>query len=235
MDFLFTAFAIGALGSFHCIGMCGPIALALPLQRNTNARRLLGSLLYNSGRIATYALMGALFGLLGQGFVMAGFQQTISVALGILVILGVALPAAFVHKLSPNHLISKGIAKVKMRMQKLFAIRSYPSLFFIGSLNGLLPCGMVYLGIAGATAMGNPAQGAAYMLLFGLGTWPVMVLVTFFGQWINIGIRNKIRAALPVMVVLMGVVFILRGLSLDIPFVSPDISDKQHAGIEICH
>lgn len=235
MDFLFTAFAIGALGSFHCIGMCGPIALALPLQKNTNARRLLGSLLYNSGRIATYALIGALFGLLGQSFVMAGFQQTISVALGILVILAVALPAAFVHKLSPNHLISKGIAKVKMRMQKLFAIRSYPSLFFIGSLNGLLPCGMVYLGIAGATAMGNPAQGAAYMLLFGLGTWPVMLLVTFFGQWINIGIRNKIRAALPVMVVLMGLIFILRGLSLDIPFVSPDISAKHHAGIEICH
>lgn len=235
MDFLFTAFAIGALGSFHCIGMCGPIALALPLQRNTNARRLLGSLLYNSGRIATYALMGALFGLLGQGFVMAGFQQTISVALGILVILFVALPAAFVHKLSPNHLISRSIAQVKMRMQKLFAIRSYPSLFFIGSLNGLLPCGMVYLGIAGATAMGNPAQGAAYMLLFGLGTWPVMLLVTFFGQWINIGIRNKIRAALPVMVVLMGLVFILRGLSLDIPFVSPDISAKQQADIEICH
>jgi uncharacterized protein len=208
------------------------------LHKNTTTRclpgRLLGSLLYNLGRISTYALMGALFGLLGQGFIMAGFQQTVSVALGVLVILGVALPAAFVHKLSPNHLISRAIAQVKMRMQKLFAIRSYPSMFFIGSLNGLLPCGMVYLGIAGVTAMGNPAQGAAYMLLFGLGTWPVMVMVTFFGQWISLGVRNKIRTAMPIMMVVMGVIFILRGFSLDIPFVSPDISAQHHAGITIC-
>lgn len=235
MDFLFTAFAIGALGSFHCIGMCGPIALALPIHKNTNNRRLIGSLLYNTGRISTYALIGALFGLLGQSFVMAGFQQSVSVGLGILVILSVALPAAFIHKLSPNHLISKGISQVKMRMQKLFAKRSYSSTFLIGSLNGLLPCGLVYLGIAGATAMGNPAEGAAYMLLFGLGTWPVMLLIGFFGQWISLGIRNKIRAAMPIMIVAMGVIFILRGLSLDIPFVSPNISAEQHAGIEMCH
>lgn len=235
MEFLFTAFAIGALGSFHCIGMCGPIALALPLNRDTSARRVAGSLLYNSGRISTYALIGAVFGLLGQGFVLAGFQQSISIVLGVLVILGVALPAAFVHKLSPNHVIAKGIAKVKVRMQKLFAVRSYPSMFFIGSLNGLLPCGLVYLGVAGATAMGNPGEGALYMLLFGLGTWPVMVMVSFFGNWIGIGIRNRIKSAMPVLVMLMGIFFILRGLSLDIPFISPAISAGNEAAIEVCH
>lgn len=234
MEFLFTAFAIGALGSFHCIGMCGPIALALPLNRETSLRRVMGSLLYNSGRISTYALIGAFFGFLGQGFVLAGFQQSISILLGILVILGVALPAAFVHKLSPNHVIAKGIAKVKVRMQKLFAIRSYPSMFFIGSLNGLLPCGLVYLGVAGATAMGNPGEGALYMLLFGLGTWPVMVLVSFFGNWIGIGIRNRIKSAMPVLVILMGIFFILRGLSLDIPYVSPAISSGNSASVEVC-
>lgn len=234
MEFLFTAFAIGALGSFHCIGMCGPIALALPLNRDTSSRRVVGSLLYNSGRISTYALIGAIFGLLGQGFVLAGFQQSISIVLGVLVILGVALPAAFVHKLSPNHVIAKGIAKVKVRMQKLFAVRSYPSMFFIGSLNGLLPCGLVYLGVAGATAMGKPGEGALYMLLFGLGTWPVMVMVSFFGNWIGIGIRNRIKSAMPVLVMLMGIFFILRGLSLDIPYISPAISSGPEAGIEVC-
>jgi len=235
MEFLFTAFAIGALGSFHCVGMCGPIALALPLRRDVTAQRLLGSLLYNLGRISTYALIGALFGLLGQGFVMAGFQQTISVALGALVILGVALPAAFVHKLSPNHTISRGIAGVKIRMQKLFAVRSYPSMFFIGGLNGLLPCGLVYLGVAGATAMGSPLEGGLYMLLFGLGTWPVMLAATFFGNWIGIGVRNRIKSAMPVLVLLMGIFFILRGLSLDIPFISPAISSGSSAGVEVCH
>jgi len=235
MEFLFTAFAIGALGSFHCIGMCGPIALALPVRREASTQRLLGSLLYNSGRISTYALIGAFFGLLGQGFAMAGFQQGISIVLGVLVIVVVALPAAFVHKLSPNHVIAKGIAKVKMRMQKLFSVRSYPSMFFIGSLNGLLPCGLVYLGVAGATAMGNPGEGALYMLLFGLGTWPVMVMVSFFGNWIGIGVRNRIKSAMPVLIMLMGIFFILRGLSLDIPYISPAISSGSASGIEICH
>ena len=235
MEFLFTAFAIGALGSFHCIGMCGPIALALPLNSETSFRRIMGSLLYNSGRITPYALIGTFFGFLGQGFVLAGFQQSISIVLGLLVILGVALPAAFVHKMSPNHVIAKGIAKVKVHMQKLFAIRSYPSMFFIGSLNGLLPCGLVYLGVAGATAMGNPGEGALYMLLFGLGTWPVMVFVSFFGNWIGIGIRNRIKSAMPVLVTLMGIFFILRGLSLDIPYISPAISSETPARVEVCH
>ncbi|MFP4091580.1 MAG: sulfite exporter TauE/SafE family protein [Cyclobacteriaceae bacterium] len=235
MEFLFTAFAIGALGSFHCVGMCGPIALALPLNRDSSTRRIVASLLYNSGRISTYALIGAFFGLLGQGFVLAGFQQTISIALGVLVILGVALPAAFVHKLSPNHVIAKGISKVKVRMQKLFAVRSYPSMYFIGSLNGLLPCGLVYLGVAGATATGSSGDGALYMMLFGLGTWPVMIMVTFFGNWIGIGVRNRIKTAMPVLVMLMGIFFILRGLSLDIPYLSPAISSGTEAGIEVCH
>lgn len=235
MEFLYTAFALGALGSFHCIGMCGPIALSLPIHKNTSGRKLAGSLLYNLGRVSTYALMGALFGLIGKSFVMAGFQQSFSIVLGIAIILGVVLPATFMQQLNPNHVISKGIAKVKLHMQKLFQQRSYTSIFLIGSLNGLLPCGLVYLGIAGATAMGNPAEGAAYMLLFGLGTWPVMLLVSYFGQWISLTVRNKIRSAIPYVVMAMGIVFILRGLSLDIPFVSPNISHEQHAGIEICH
>jgi hypothetical protein len=120
-------------------------------------------------------------------------------------------------------------------MQKLFAVRSFPSMFFIGSLNGLLPCGLVYLAVAGATATGHAGEGAMYMMLFGLGTWPVMIMVTFFGNWIGIGVRNRIKTAMPVLVMLMGIFFILRGLSLDIPYISPVISGGPAAGIEVCH
>jgi len=235
MEFVYTAFALGALGSFHCVGMCGPIALALPFPGKASSQRLLGSLLYNLGRIFTYGCMGAIFGLLGQSFALAGIQQSLSVGLGVAIILAVLLPPALFRRLNPNTKLAGIIARVKQQMQHLFGMRTYPSMFMIGSLNGLLPCGLVYLGLAGATASASMSAGAVYMLLFGLGTWPVMLLTTFFGQWINLSLRNRIRSAMPYVVACMGIVFILRGMSLDIPYLSPKLIKDQQAGIPICH
>ena len=79
MAILISALVLGLMGSFHCAGMCGPIAIALPLQGNTTGQKIFGGTLYNVGRTVTYGLMGAIFGLLGQGIVMIGFQQKISV------------------------------------------------------------------------------------------------------------------------------------------------------------
>ena len=172
---LLTAFTIGLLGSFHCLGMCGPIALALPVHDQASLRRWIGRLTYNTGRISTYGLLGGLFGLFGRSLAMAGFQQSVSVALGVAIILEVILPTTLVHRLNPNHRIARFIGQVKKSMQTLFSVRTYPALFGLGTLNGLLPCGLVYVGLAGATATGNAAAGVAYMAIFGLGTLPMML------------------------------------------------------------
>ena len=220
MSILFSAFAVGLVGSFHCIGMCGPIALALPTIPRT-PQRAFSSLIYNAGRLLTYTFLGVLFGFLGKGLAIAGFQQSLSIVLGVLMLTTIILPLAWKRQLSPNVHISKSITWVKIRMQRWLQVKTYMARFILGALNGLLPCGLIYLALAGAIAVGDPLQGGLYMLLFGLGTFPAMVVVGFLGSSINVTVRNRMRSAIPVFIFFMGVVFILRGMALDIPYVSP--------------
>ena len=102
---LWSAFLIGLFGSFHCIGMCGPIALALPVSQNNKVGLVLGRVLYNVGRAITYSAIGLVFGLLGQSLSLAGFQQSVSIVAGVLILLMVLLPTKFSQKLYLLNLI----------------------------------------------------------------------------------------------------------------------------------
>ena len=233
MSVLWVALTIGAVGSFHCVGMCGPIALALPLKGKNSGAKLLGSLVYNAGRLLTYALLGGVFGLLGTFLFMAGFQQGLSIVLGILIISIIIIPNQVQQRLSPAHFLSKAIANIKRPVQQLFATPSYTARLLVGMLNGLLPCGLVYMGIAGAIATGSALQGSLFMLFFGLGTFPAMLGVTFLGKWLGVKARNRIRTAIPVLVLVMGFLFIFRGLGLGIPYLSPLLADTS-TSIPLC-
>jgi sulfite exporter TauE/SafE len=200
MSILISAFVLGIMGSFHCAGMCGPIAIALPLHGNSVGGKIFGGSLYNMGRTLTYGIMGALFGLLGQGVAMLGFQQKISVIMGSLMIISVLFPGLFKNQYSMSKSWFSLVGRLKSTIGQMFSIRSYKSLFFIGMLNGLLPCGLVYMAIAGAIGTGSAALGTLYMILFGLGT---------------------INKLIPILVAVVGIFFILRGLSLGIPYLSP--------------
>jgi sulfite exporter TauE/SafE len=222
MTILISAIVLGLMGSFHCAGMCGPIAVALPLHGNTIPQKIFGVTLYNIGRTITYGVMGVLFGLLGQGLGMIGFQQMISVIMGAIMIISALFPALF----KSQYRLDKGwfsfVGKLKKSIGEMFSIRSFSSLFFIGLLNGLLPCGLVYMAIAGAIGTGNAAEGTLYMILFGLGTIPMLLSISLAGNVINLAIRKKINKLIPVLVVVVGLLFILRGLSLGIPYLSPE-------------
>lgn len=224
MQFLLAAFTIGLLGSFHCIGMCGPIALALPLAKESTFKRIAGGFIYNLGRVVTYSLLGVVFGMLGKGFVIAGYQQVLSIALGVLVLLALFIPQLSKHVSPVSTFMFPIVAKVKYWLSKLFSKTSYSSLFSIGLLNALLPCGLVYVGIAGAIATGSPVNGAMFMAMFGLGTLPAMLSVSFAAKYISLGVRNKIRRVVPVFVATMALLLILRGLNLGIPYISPELS-----------
>ncbi len=218
---LFTAFSLGLLGSMHCVGMCGPIAVALPLGKKSLIGRVAGGLAYNVGRSLTYGIMGALFGLLGKGISMAGFQQWASVIMGIAMILSVLFPALFRGKWDFNRIASRYTGKLIMRFRKLFGKPTKINLLMIGLLNGLLPCGLVYIAIAGAINTNDALLGVLYMLLFGLGTIPLMLGVSLAGNLISQPLRAKFVRIVPVVIVILGILFILRGLSLGIPFISP--------------
>ncbi len=219
MEILITAFLLGLAGSLHCVGMCGPIALSLPLRGESVLQKIWGSILWSLGRIVTYSLMGALFGLIGSGFKLLGFQQVISVAMGIVMVLSVFLPALF-KKYTFGGLRAI-FNPVRKGFQNLFREKNNKALFLIGIANGLLPCGLVYVAVAGAIGTADFLPAIGYMALFGLGTLPLLLVISLLGDILSQTIRRKINKVVPVVVVIIGVLFILRGLALGIPFLSP--------------
>lgn len=221
MDFI-TSLTIGLIGSFHCIGMCGPIVVALPLKKHNLISKVSGAVLYNSGRVITYSILGILFGLLGQGIHMAGFQRWTSILLGAAMIISVLFPFFFREKITIGNLFTGFSARLIARLRKLFTDRSYFSLLMIGLLNGLLPCGLVYVAIAGAISSGTVLNGAIFMMLFGIGTIPLLLIATLASDAIGQRVRSKMQRVVPYFVFLLGVLFILRGMSLGIPFISPN-------------
>lgn len=231
--FYLTAFSIGFLGSLHCVGMCGPIALALPLNRSSLFDQWLGSLLYNIGRASSYFLLGLVFGMLGFGFSLAGLQQSLSIIFGLLIVLSVLLPS--LSKKLPNRFsfYTLWLGKVKGALSKRFGKSSAQNLFLIGFLNGLLPCGLVYLAIAGAITMQNALNGGLFMAAFGLGTLPMMLGVAFYGNKIKQWAQPSLKNFIPFFIVLIGALFILRGMNLGIPYISPKLSIETT--INKCH
>ncbi len=211
----------GIVGSLHCIGMCGPIAIALPLGNKGIINRIAGGLSYNIGRIITYGILGAIFGLLGKGIEMAGLQQWASILLGIAMILSIIAPAVFHGKVKLERLFFGYAGKMISSFRKLFTISSIPSLFLIGLLNGLLPCGLVYIAIAGAINTNSIINGIFYMVIFGLGTIPIMLSIPLLGNMVGNTFRKRYSKVLSGFIIILGILFVLRGLSLGIPFLSP--------------
>lgn len=218
---LYSAFFFGLISSLHCIGMCGPIAMMLPVDRDNQAKKVTQIVTYHLGRLSAYATIGLVFGLLGKGFFLAGIQQKLSIFIGVAMIIVILIPEKKFAQYNFSKPVFKLISKLKATLGSQFKNRSYKSLYTIGLLNGFLPCGMVYVALFGAIAMQSPSFGVLYMLLFGLGTVPMMSSVVYLNSFLSVPIRNKIQKAIPYVAVLIGVLFILRGLGLGIPYVSP--------------
>ncbi|MEJ2103057.1 MAG: sulfite exporter TauE/SafE family protein [Ignavibacteriaceae bacterium] len=233
---ILAAFLVGLVGSLHCIGMCGPIAIALPVPDSSNLSFFTGRILYNLGRVVTYSFLGAILGLLGGRIALAGAQQVVSIILGVAIIIAVLLPQKYKNYFAQHPITQKLAQPLKENIGVLFKKGTFSAMFLIGILNGFLPCGLVYVALAGAIASGNAISGAAVMILFGLGTVPIMFAATVFGKFINVGIRTKIRKAVPVLAILLGVIFILRGMNLGIPYLSPKLSAQTEVSSEMdCH
>lgn len=212
MALIWAAFLTGILGSLHCLGMCGPLVMALP--QSSGAR----AVLYHASRITAYALMGVLIGVFGKGLNLAGFQQSISILSGILVLL---FAFGLLRKKSSWPPFFTRI------YQRLMQSTDLGSVALLGLLNGFLPCGMVYIAMAGALVEQDMMMGAAYMAVFGLGTLPMMLGISWSKKLWSISLRQKLNKAIPVFTVMIGILFILRGLNLDIPYVSPKVVNQE--------
>ena len=228
-----TALMLGLAGSLHCVGMCGPIALALPRADGAAPTTLIGGrLLYNLGRTLTYAAMGSVFGLFGQTLMVAGWQRALSISAGILILLYLLSTWLGRGRWSLESAALRFVAPVQKALGRLLRQSSGGGLLTIGLLNGLLPCGLVYVALAGAAATGSAPGGAAFMAVFGLGTIPMMLAISLLGPSIYGRFRGRFQVVIPVVLGLMAVLFILRGLELGIPYVSPNLTAQVEKNAE---
>ena len=218
---LLSAVIIGLMGSFHCVGMCGPIAFMLPVDRHNPTKKLLQVFLYHVGRLTSYGILGLIFGFLGKRLYVFGLQQKLSIIIGVLMITIILIP----HKTFSQYNLSKPIysvlSTIKNRLGKELKKKTPDTFLTIGLLNGLLPCGLVYMALFGSMATANPWTGALYMALFGVGTIPLMTAAVYFSSLLKGGTKKTVQRLIPIIVVIIGLLFILRGLGLGIPYISP--------------
>lgn len=215
------AFFFGLLGSVHCIGMCGPIAFLLPLNHQNKAVKLLQVIMYHTGRLISYAFIGYIFSWLGKNIALFGLQQYLTIATGILMILFVFYPKFKILFLQKK--VHKFLSKLQNKLsQHLKRKKGKLHFLSIGILNGFLPCGFVYMAILGSLAYGSSAiNSVLFMLAFGLGTIPLMTSVVYAIHLFSIKTQQTIRRQFPILVIIVAGLFILRGLGLDIPYLSP--------------
>lgn len=230
---LLAGLTLGLLGSFHCVGMCGPLALALPVHHLRSGQKSLAHLLYNAGRIITYSILGLFFGLVGRGFYLAGWQQMFSIVAGSS-ILFLAVLQQIINKSYQPRWLRVFSQQVQKKIVFFLKQQSHTGYLLMGMANGLLPCGMVYMAIAAALVTGNAGQSTLLMAGFGMATLPAMLLLGIVGSHIGLPLRIRIRKFTPFIVMAMACLLILRGMNLGIPFVSP-LMEKQTTEKIICH
>jgi sulfite exporter TauE/SafE len=228
---LFAAFIMGFVGSLHCAAMCGPLVLAMPVVGNGKNQILASRVIYNSGRITAYAILGLVFGLVGKSLVVAGFQQWLSITAGVVMLALVLLG----HKRFGSS-GWRAAGWIKSTFRTFLQRRTYPAVFGLGAANGLLPCGLVYLAGTASAASGEVASAVLYMLVFGLGTLPMMLGIGFFGaSLMKLLQRFGLKPLVPVAVSLVALTLILRGAGLNIPYFSPAVADGQVTCAQCAH
>lgn len=232
---LWSAFILGLLGSLHCVGMCGPIAFMLPVDRTNSVRKIMQTMTYHLGRLLSYSLIGLFFGFVGNSLYIFGIQQQLSIIIGILMIVLILIPAKMVNTFHFSRPIYKVISKVKTALGKALKKKTPDTFLTIGFLNGFLPCGLVYMAVFASLTTGQAYLGSLYMVLFGMGTIPLMTSAIYLGKILNSKVKQRIQKAIPIFVVIIGLLFIVRGMGLGIPYLSPAPLADMASGAVDCH
>jgi sulfite exporter TauE/SafE len=222
------AFFIGLFGSVHCIGMCGPLAFAVPVSQNRWWYVVADKLLYNTGRVITYTFLGLLIGFVGKQLWLYNLQQGVSLISGMLIIMA-GFSRLFKLQIAGLKFTPHVLKPVNRLLQ--YALQHRAGHLVVGLLNGFLPCGFVYLALVGAVNTSSSANAASYMFWFGVGTFPLMLAATVSSGFVGPAVRRRVNCAMPYLMVCLGFWFILRGLNLDIPYLSPA---KQSSSVGVC-
>lgn len=219
-DVYLSGLILGLGASLHCLGMCGPLVMAVPMKSTNTYDRAWGITQYHIGKTATYALLGLLVGVVGISIKTFQWMQVLSVICGVLIILFAW--AKFVKIPFGKTFVQKFTQFSGRALNKLFKSNLPFKPLFFGSINGLLPCGLVYIALINSILAGSPLQSMLAMVFFGLGTVPVLT----FARVISQRMKWKTNRWTPVLVTVVGAMIILRGLNLNIPYISPKIDTQ---------
>lgn len=229
---ILMAFLMGFTGSLHCAGMCGPIIWIMPFQVFSGLQKMLAIALYHIGRISVYAFMAVVLHSFKELF-NPRVQQYVSVFSGVLLL--VAGIITFV----PGHSIKFKLPWSEPVKKMLGKVIGNPGLGAIGAagvLNGLLPCGLVYMALSATMAMPSATGAAMLMYVFGVGTMPMLVGITLLKSKMNFVKGVNIKRFAPVIVFSFGLLFVLRGLNLGIPYLSPKVEmTAKEVKSSCCH
>lgn len=231
---IFIPLILGFIGSLHCLGMCGPIALALPVQNRSMLGISVSALLYNGGRVISYSLLGLIAGLAGSVFFFVGAGQYLAIAAGVVIVITALLPFAGKNIIPVIPFLGKLHKYLVQNVKPYFLKKNYSSLFITGLVNGFLPCGLLYSALIGAVATGSVVKAMSFMALFGLATLPAMFILILVKSKVAGMFRNKLMRFVPVAVMVVGILIMLRGLNLGIPYVSPKFNAEAGQKVK-CH
>ncbi len=225
---IITAFTLGFFGSLHCLGMCGPLAMAIPFPKDN---RVLGIITYNMGRVVTYSIFGLILGSIGSSLSFSGLQKGFALAAGIMIFLLVLIPGL-------SNLFSKGYQQsvfmswIKKEISNRFQKKTLTTSFVVGVLNGFLPCGLVYVALAGALATGKILSGSLFMIAFGLGTFPAMISLCLAPGLLKFKVQS--RFIVPGISLVLAILFLYRGLAIELPVVDHLLLEAGLNNIAVC-
>jgi sulfite exporter TauE/SafE len=206
--------ALGLTGSLHCVGMCGPLIWSTDFGSSAR-KQLFGQWVYHMSRVAMYAGLGLVFGLIGQTLVVAGLQKVLSIAGGFLLV-SFALFGGLIETWLSKRTSGLVHRLVESGYRYIRGAHDIFRWFILGLLNGIVPCGLVYAALAGAIATGSAVQGALFMVLFGLGTWPLLFAAGFSGQGLKKMLRGRVGLVRQAVLLISGLLLIQRGFNLDL-------------------
>lgn len=213
-----TALVIGFAGSLHCIGMCSPLAMAVT---SMNASAFRSRLIYNSGRVLTYGLMGA--AVAGAGFLLPfdKFQNMISISLGIAMLAVGFGSLKSIRIPGLTQLMQRFITLLKGLFARHLKRKNMGTMALLGALNGLLPCGLTIVALTWCLTLQGPLDGFYFMLIFGAGTLPAMLGLTSAIPMIIKKYHWNLQKITSTMIILSGVVLIARVFIIHLPHTSP--------------
>jgi sulfite exporter TauE/SafE len=218
------------------MGMCGPIAIAIPHKSETKLGVVVDDFAYNIGRVITYTVLGALIGIVGATVSLAGYQEILSVIAGVMLLLVILVPKKYANKLTHFSIVGKLVRKLQKHLQFFLQSKNRSSLFILGLLNGLLPCGLVYVALTASLANADILGSALFMTAFGFGTVPIMFVIFFARDMISLDLRQKLLKIVPYGIAIVAILLILRGMSIGIPYISPILPEAVNsAGGSCCH